>query len=179
MNRESLKAWCDQEPDPNHIKTNDDGSEYIDIVDVENLLSELDLLWGTEDFKFRVIESNGRIYGSASVVLTLTLLNQKRRLVGAATVMLAEDITHSEPTLLSEAQKNAAKKLGRKFGKYLNDRGTQQEFSGKRTKKMKKVDKMPPDKAIMEKYLAAVCVGDQITIEKLTSAYDIKVPENA
>lgn len=174
MNRDQLKQWCDQEPDPNHIKTNDDGSEYIDIVDVENLLSELDLLWGTEDFKYRVIESNGRLYGSASVVLTLTLLNQKRRIVGAATVPLAEDITHSEPTLLSEAQKNAAKKLGRKFGKYLNDRGTQTPHTNGKKKKMDKVAvKLQPDKFILEKYQAAFDINDVETMSKLSDRYYI------
>lgn len=177
MNREQLKEFLDR--DPIGVKDNDDGSQYIDIVTIETHLDSLDLLWGTEDFKFRVITIGDFFYGSASVVVTINLLGQKRRLVGAATRLLAGDISHSEPILLSECIKNGVKPMGKIFGKYLNERGEQQEsLSGKKKNKRTAV-KMPPDKTIMQKYLQAVAKGDQDTMEKLTSAYDIKVPENA
>lgn len=171
MNRTELIAWLDREPEQSWIKTNDDGSEYIDISTVEDLLSELDLLWGTEDFKFRVIESNGRLYGSASVVLTLSIFNQKRRITGAATLMLGEDITHSEPTLLSECIKNSAKKMGRLFGKYLNDRGTSTPIFTKKKRVQKEAVKIKPDKTILEKYQSAYENGDTETMNKLSEIY--------
>lgn len=132
------QQWLQQEPDPTEISKNSDGSDFIPIGIIEPLLDELtDGDWSTSNFKYSTQVYGTTLLISASVELSVRYKIKtgepgfgvwdtvRRRISGAVTFT---DATHGSnlnfaATALSECIKNAAKKLGPRFGRNLNDRG--------------------------------------------------------
>lgn len=124
------KEWLNQEPPAQEISKNNDGSEFIPIAIVEGLLDEYtDRTWKTCGFQFSLHPYGTTLLISASVELIVYHYADESRIyrsmVGAITFT---DIAYGSnlnfaATALSECIKNAAKKLGPRFGKNLNGRG--------------------------------------------------------
>lgn len=178
--------WIDQEPPEEEISTNKDGSVFQRIAVVESLLDELtDNRWSTRNFKFSLHPYSTTLLVSASIELcvlyrfcnevqltdgslhiTYTPL-RKRILVGAVTF---DDFSYAgnldfAGTALSEAIKNAAKKLGPRFGKNLNGRGEIKSETPKEKPEMDVVTK--------QKYKNAVAAGDTKTILEIENYYQL------
>ncbi len=186
MNDVERIRWLDENPPEEEISLNPDASEFLDIVVVENLLTELDSFWGTENFKSRVFQINDSWFGSASLELVVSYSGKTRRIVGAATLKVAPndlgeiDITHLEPTLASECKKNGSKKLGRRFGKYLNDRGQTQVATTTKSKREKRpAVLMIADERIRTQYRHAKELGNDKLVLTLESIYDKSTLLNA
>lgn len=170
-------SWVNNEVPEEEIDYNDDGSEFIPIPIVEGLLSKVDLCWGTENFKFRIFSIGERTFASGSLELVLVFFGKIRRIVGAATFEIfgGENV---EAVCTSECTKNASKKLGRRFGKFLNGRGDMLVRQGasptikKNGKQKPPAVKMQPDKYIREAYAKAVANNDTNIISTLENAYD-------
>lgn len=183
MNDQELKDWLNQEPEV--VKQNEDGSEYVDIVAIEEMLDEIDPCWGIENFKcaresvtlkFPDGTNPALDYATGTGELVITMYGKTRYISGACTVKIAQDITHYSPTVLSEVIKNAAKKLGRRAGKYLNDRGAQSApasvpITGRAKGKPAPV-LLPPDASIKQQFSIAVLNGDERKINLLKQIYD-------
>jgi len=128
----SLKDWLAQNPLPEEIMRNEDGSEYLSIEVVEPKLDYLCPTWDTENFShFLFIHPFGGTFCSGNVELIVEYKEYlesgqyntiKRRITGSATF----DLSRYNPNMnwgaicLSLCTVSAAKKLGRFFGKYLN-----------------------------------------------------------
>lgn len=177
-------SWLNEEPE--FIDCNLDGSEFIPILIIERLLTELDCGWGTENFKFRIITFENKTYISSSVELVISYGGKTRRIVGASSYELRPregiDFTtleNSEPTSLSESIKNAAKKLGKRMGSELNGRydsirgvkDTDTYSSGYKKLGSRSAVDMPPPPDIIERYKAAEEKGDIATLRSLEKIY--------
>ena len=168
----NINEWLDQSPKPEEIATNPDGSQYIPIGIVEQLLDDMTGKdWGTSNFKCTISETFEHTLVHASVELTFANdLGAYRVMAGSKTFNINDypDNQDWAAIALSECIKNAAKKLGRRFGRELNGRVDKPVI--------KKEGVLPkPDEKIMQKYLAALTAGDEATIKKLVSMYDIKI----
>lgn len=166
------KEWLDSDPPAHEVEKNADGSRYIPIRVVEELLDEYTGLdWSSDDFKWAALPLDGGVYWSGSIELLYFdpseggRMNQKP---GAATIFSGDYPGNKDwlPTLLSECIKNAAKKIGRRFGRYLNDDKSEarQRMQPVRTK---------PDAQIMKDYMEAVSRNDKDTIDFLVRTYEI------
>jgi hypothetical protein len=178
-------SWLNEEPE--FIDYNYDGSEFIPILIIERLLTELDAGWGTENFKFRILSFENKTYISSSVELVISYGGKTRRLVGAASYELttregmdALTLENAEPTSLSESIKNAAKKLGKRFGSELNGRydsirGVKKDndtySAGYKKPAARTATLMPPPPDITERYRNADSVGDIATMRSLEKIY--------
>ena len=133
MNTElSLQDWLNQEPLPEEIKSNTDGSRYIPIEFIKPKLDVLcDKNWDTLIFRHEMINMPDRsLYCTGSVELCVVfsygqdegVFYTERRLTGAATFDCQRYFpnTNFAAILLSLAIVNAAQNLGRFFGKHLN-----------------------------------------------------------
>ena len=121
MNTElSLQDWLNQEPLPEEIKSNIDGSRYIPI---EFIKTKLDYMtgskWQTVNFSHSFIELPDRtLLCSGSVELIV----EGRTITGSATF----DVQRYYPNMnwgaicQSLCIVNSAQNLGKVFGKYLN-----------------------------------------------------------
>lgn len=123
MTSKEWKDWLSEEPKPEEVKLNPDNSQYIPIGMLEQVLDTFDR-WGTSNFKFALLKTGGTIFASASISLDVWFDNQERHHTGASTFqILQNDVnTDYEATALSLALANAAKKLGKRFGRGLNNR---------------------------------------------------------
>lgn len=160
-----INKWLDTPPKDEEVATNADGSLYIPIGIVEQLLDDMTgSTWATRNFSFSIVAD----VVCGSVELYFPELN--RSMVGSKTFSIDEypDNQDWTATLLSECIKNAAKKLGRRFGRELNGRVEKQQSA-------KIAVKMKPDAKIMQKYLAAIASGDEVTANTLVSMYEIKI----
>lgn len=172
---DNVLQWLVQEPSENEIATNKDGSQFIPIAKVESLLDELtDGKWETERFQYSTIMYGTTLMVSASIELRVEYGDMKetdsyRRLVGAVTFSDMDYAGNLDfaGTALSEAIKNAAKKLGPRFGKNLNGRGEIKE-----AREGKQSVKLTPDKTIREQYLQAIAVGRLNEVRNLESMYN-------
>lgn len=177
--------WLQQQPLPEEVSKNDDGSEFIPIVIVETNLDELtDGDWSTKNFQYSVHVYGTTLLISASVELCVSyavnigkpgyghwvVLN--RTLVGAVTFT---DLKHGSnldfaATGLSEAIKNAAKKLGPRFGKNLNGRGGD---LNKATLPLEPLEKPIMDVITQKKYENAKKSGDTKTLLEIENYYQL------
>ena len=160
-----INTFLEQQPKPEEILVNEDGSQYIPIGIVENLLDAItDKTWGTRNFTFDTHGGNG--FFSAS----LELLFFDRVLVGTITFHETDydDNRDYAAIAASECIKNAAKRLGNRFGRSLNR-------IEKKQKAQKESVKLKPDAKIMQQYNYALISKDYSTVDKIVSIYDIKI----
>src|SRR5258707_2787916 len=172
-------GWLSQEPEEHEIANNKDGSQFIPIARVESLLDELTKgTWDTDQFQYSTLMYGTTLMISASIQLLVEYGQDDkgaggvyRRLVGAVTFanMDYADNLDFAGTALSEAIKNAAKKLGPRFGKNLNGRGEIKE-----TREGRKSIKLIPDQAIKAQYSAAIHNNRQNEIKNLESIYNFE-----
>jgi hypothetical protein len=145
MKKEPIKdhiEWLEQQPvfegDNKEVFENADGSQYIPVGIVENLLDQLtDTHWSTENFisnsSTRVSNSNEKTsFIGGKIELTVTYGNITRTLTGVCDIKVSDLIAKTihdkdnesyQATVLSNCLCNAAKKLGNRFGRSLNGRG--------------------------------------------------------
>lgn len=169
--------WLNQEPPIEEVARNNDGSEFIPIAIVENLLDEFtNNDWGTANFRYYFHPYSTTVLISGSLELSVTYyichkdgreIHGCRTLIGAVTFT---DDTHGSnlnfaATAKSECIKNAAKQLGRRFGRYLNDRGVVKE---------KDIQNKPiMDVITRKKYDNAKKHGDVKTQLEIENYYDV------
>lgn len=168
--------WLDEDPPSYEIAKNNDGSEFIPIAIVEELLNKLtDRTWETKHFAWSLFSHGDVVLVSASVQLEVgyTLGPSTphcvfRSITGAVTFTsdaYAPNINLAA-TALSECIKNAAKKLGRRFGNKLNDRGAVAEVS-------QLVPKPYMDVVTAKKYENARKAGDVKTQLEIENHYNV------
>lgn len=174
----AIPKWIDDDPPQEEIDQNADGSEFIPIPIVEDLLYKVDPYWGTENFKFRIFNIEQFFFASSSVELVINFFGTIRRLVGASTFEISEG-ENVEAKALSESTKNASKKLGKRFGKNLNGRGDMlvKEMPLPAPKKNGKEKppavKLQPDLKIQAQYNHAV-ENKTGMVDVLEALYEIK-----
>ena len=160
-----INKWLNEQPKPEEILSNDDGSQYIPIGTVEQLLDDATgQTWGTRNFQFDTHGGNG--FFSASIELIFL----DRILLGAITFHDTDypDNRDFAGTALSECLKNAAKKLGNRFGRSLNR-------LEKKPKAYKEPIKLKPDAKTMQLYAYALLNNDFKKRDELLDIYDIKI----
>ena len=129
-------ALLNREPDPKEVRVNQHAgnTRYLPISYVEMGLDELFFgLWSTENFKWQAMANE--VVGSIELVLTHPVTGQTIRKTGASAVMIRQQkgarITDLDakyhnslemdfPHLKSDCIVNAAKGLGKYFGRDLN-----------------------------------------------------------
>jgi hypothetical protein len=167
---QDFQAKLNKEPDPREFdKTPDGRADYLPISFVEMTLDEIYLgLWSTENFTWSAITNE--VQGSLELVVTHPITGKQIRRIGAASIIIMVDSLAPEekdkmskqarnlfaldpankkpnaldlafPKLKAECVSNAAKSLGKVFGRDIN-------------RKNKDVFK-PPLKPISDKALLA------------------------
>lgn len=123
MTDEELKTWLSTPCADSDIKPNSDGSEYIPIGIIENKLDKFDS-WGTSNFKFQIFKTSNYWFASGSVELLVVNNKKSKTINGAVTYSIGRRDSNMdyEATVLSFCIANAAKKLGKQFGRHLNGR---------------------------------------------------------
>lgn len=181
-----LLDWLNYPPAEEEISKNLDGSEFIPIGIVENKLTRLDPFWGTENFRFQLIQgASGCMFADGSLELVVTYGGRTRRLVGAATLLVPADTEFDNPvvnsnfgaTVKSECIKNSAKGCGRSFGSALNERDlilTPVNKSQKNGKQKPPAVKMKPDSKIQSQYNKAFENNEDGLIAALNDIYEIQ-----
>jgi len=159
-----------EQPKAEHIASNSDGSQYIPIGFIEQYLDELtESNWTTKNFVFYTGTGD---FISASIELVVQTPEINRTLVGGITFHPSEYPNNYDfvGIAISECTKNAAKKLGDRFGRSLNGRTELRQ-----SKADKEPSKIKPDASIMKQYMAALQANNILAIDRLTNIYDIKV----
>lgn len=108
------------EPAPDSLESVGDNAQTVVISHVEMTLDKMYLgLWSTEHFKWERIM--GEMCGSLELVVTHPVTKQQLRRTGAAAIRYDDsNFTMALPLLKAECTKNAAKSLGKVFGRDLN-----------------------------------------------------------
>lgn len=134
----NFQTKVNRKPRANNIKRNDlTRSNYLDIEYIEATLDEVYMgVWQTHSFVTQVVANE--LVGSMILEVFHPVANHWIRRVGSASVPIQfkknSDITDisnkiknalvkNAPTLKSECLKNAAKSLGKRFGRDLNREG--------------------------------------------------------
>ncbi len=187
----SLEQWLNQEPLPEEIRTNVDGSRYIPIEFIKPKLSFLSSSWSTTNFQHSFPKMlNGKLFVSGSIELHISyykdlrttegrkhiekaILQKTERVISGAATFDIDDYypnTHFAQTCLSLCIVAAAKEIGKFFGRDLNkERLTvPSEETGKKKKE--------PDLLVKKQMANAVVLNDQDTIESLKKSYDFVQP---
>lgn len=169
--------WLNQEPEADLIQDSPEGGRHIPIEKLKPLLTELDPFWGTENFKWNYMLIGGAMHLSSSVELIVTYGDKKRRLAGASTfdVNTYGENTHYVAIGLSEAIKNSAKNLGKRFGSELNLPQEGVDVLPKQKTNGRKIPvKINADKEIRKQYASAVARMDSVEVSKLESMYNFE-----
>ena len=119
---EKLQQWVkdlNAEPNPIHIKKNDDGSLYIPISVTQVLLD--DIFLGQWDFEM-TRDTYGRKWARGSGVMTCTnpINGEKIKRSGDAGILLTGNVRTDSPRLEAMVLLSAARKFGKVFGRDLN-----------------------------------------------------------
>lgn len=111
-------------PNPEYVKKNPEGYDYIPIGLVEQTLDEVCQGWTTFDPSFSIVQVGEGYLATATIVLYFTYEEQSYSTVGAHSMYISmRDInTNYAATCLSYAIANAAKRRGIIFGRDLNGR---------------------------------------------------------
>ena len=107
------------EPNPDHIRKNEDGSLYLPISHTQNLLDEIFI--GQWDFE--VTQSvYGRKWARGSGIMEVTnpVTGAKTKRNGDAAILLTGNLRTDSPRLEAMILLSCAKKFGRVFGRDLN-----------------------------------------------------------
>jgi hypothetical protein len=130
----TLKEWLDTPCKESEIAYLDENRTiaYIPIGIIEKILDDVrdfDCEWSTTNFRATAFKSVNTTFVSGSIELLITMFKEHGEVriisrVGAATLPIytKDDNQDYEGTILSLALSNAAKKLGRRFGRHLNGR---------------------------------------------------------
>lgn len=135
----TVKEWLATPCTEDEVATLDDGAEYIPIGILEGILDDAPSpveWWGTEGFRFSIFKTASYWFASGSVELVLMFNDgSKRSMQGACTMNISSADTNMdyEATILSFCVANAAKKLGKRFGRHLNGRMEKGETAVKLT----------------------------------------------
>jgi len=131
VNGIDIEKWLQEPCEDQYVKYLDANKTiaYLPIGIVEQYLDVFDS-WGTSGFKFVIYKASTHWFASGSVKLKVKYKIQpdgkevKRVMTGAMTLSIssADDNMDYEGTLLSYCISNAAKKLGKRFGRHLNGR---------------------------------------------------------
>lgn len=165
---EDMQKWLGTEPPI--ICQNDQGFDYIPIRDLEDTLDEYDPFWARENHRYHFVEVGDYLYLSTSIQIVVVA---SRVLTGGSMLKLNDypDNENIIQTGISEATKAAAKVLGRRFGKYLNE--NRRETPAREPKTIKK---LPADHSIRQIYARSVAEGIWGVVERLESIYDFSQP---
>lgn len=126
----SLKEWLSQpckESDVRYLqpdsKDPDKRAAYIPIGIIENTLDEFDS-WDTYNFSGGIVKAGNFWFYDASVLLEVKFKAKVIKRTGAVTFQISSQDSNMDfaATALSFCIANAAKKLGKKFGRHLNGR---------------------------------------------------------
>jgi hypothetical protein len=133
----TIREWLDTPCPDSEISYIQDGDKkiaYIPIGITERTLDEK-FDWDTVEQKFHIHKTSNYWFASGSVLLHVRAnaeaqaehnanVGYERMISGAATIRISskDDNMHYESTVLSLAINNAATRLGRRFGRHLNDR---------------------------------------------------------
>lgn len=111
-------------PNPEYVKKNPEGYDYIPIGLVEQTLDEVCQGWTTFDPSFSIVQVGEGYLATATIVLYFTYEEQSYSTVGAHSMYISQrDLnTNYAATCLSYAIANAAKRRGIVFGRDLNGR---------------------------------------------------------
>jgi hypothetical protein len=177
-----IKAWLDEHPTPDMIEQNPDGSDYLPIWVVENLLEELyenkATEWDRKNHQYMVHEINGFLYLSTSFELFLKNgihPEFNRTILCGSMIKLLDypDNSNWIATGIAEATKAGVKVLGNKFGKSLNARTVLKNKNG--SDKKRNTELLKPDKEIRLQHGRALLENDTDAIQKLEKIYDFKI----
>lgn len=120
----TLAELLDKEPEQSDICIHN-GAEYLPIGIVEKYLDEVDSAWSTRDFSYSF--AMGAYSGSIQLTINGKDKDGKdvvKTAIGAFTlpVTSTDDNSNYVATLKSYCISNAAKSMGRRFGRHLNGR---------------------------------------------------------
>ncbi len=127
---DNLKLWLAQpckEEDVRYLEPDnpdpDKRGAYIPIGVIEQTLDELDS-WNAFDFKHQITKAGGYWISDASVQLVITHDGKTLSRPGSVSFFVSSRDSNVDfaATALSFCIANAAKKLGKKFGRHLNGR---------------------------------------------------------
>ena len=168
--------WLNSEPLTSEVELSPYGGRHIPIDKLRPILDKLN--WSTTNYK-PTLYTDGYANKSAcgSIELTVTVDGVQRTVTGAYNLLLSEAPNGFwNGTLKSECIKNAAKDLGKRFGRDLNDDLPKEQLV--KEVAVKNTLKAKPDSKIMKQFLSAVEKGDEAAITTLTNIYEIKYEPN-
>lgn len=167
------------------VEDNGYGGMHIPIDNLEDKLD--DFGYSEHSYKWQIyMDKEGNQCVAASIELTLLMRYQDdifgpvnpRTFVGACNFRFSDlaPIEDWNATAKSMCVKNAASDAGRYLGRGLNvDSIPARATNGKGKRE---AVKRKPDMLIMNKYMNAIKVGDQKTIDDLLENYDIKIEKD-
>lgn len=124
-----IKKWLEEPCEEIYIRYLDPQKTiaYLPIGIIEQYLDNF-RSWGASNFHFTIHKASNHWFASGSVSLEVEYEHDgkdiKRSLPGGMTMTIGstDENTDYEATILSYCISNAAKKLGRRFGRHLNGR---------------------------------------------------------
>lgn len=119
----SMEEWLSQHPPATELTKDEQDFDHIPIGIIEELLDNFDN-WNATDFKYTVSRLGSVNIADASILLTVQYGDKTIKRTGAKTITLygaGEDKNFSE-SAKSICIRNAAKTLGNRFGRSLNNR---------------------------------------------------------
>jgi hypothetical protein len=98
--------------------------EYLKGDTVEEYLDEVDPAWSTDNWKFNILSAGARYFVDASIRLSLHLKGMHKTSIGTYSGFFTgkEKITNYAATAETMCIKNAASRIGKLFGRKLNER---------------------------------------------------------
>lgn len=163
----TIKEWLNQHPPENEIQKDEQGFDHIPIGIVEELLDNFDN-WNATDFKYTVSRVGNNSIADASILLTVQYNDKVIKRTGAKTI----PVYSSTDNNLSEAAKsicirNAAKTLGNRFGRSLNNRCVIGEPDAAIDSRQDATGNM----IVIQKWKNAEKNGDYATLDELDHQY--------
>ena len=164
-----MESMSNKVTPPENISTNSDGSRFIPIRKLEDMLDEYQ--WSTRNLQWQFLKEAGTISVSASIELVIDTAKGQRSFVGACNFPIERinPNSHWLATAKSECIKNAASDISEYLGRGLNDDIEIQKEAY--TEKIR--PKATPTSSIMQKFNDAVSQGDEKTAALLKNIYEI------
>lgn len=100
MQELSLSDWLNQEPLPEEIRYNTDGSMYIPVEFIKIKLDYLDKFWSTENFSHYLQHVQGRDYcfGSVELIVTFNEYKKNTDLIGGKSTIVNKRVISGAAT---------------------------------------------------------------------------------
>lgn len=122
VSKKTLSEWVEemnQDPNPDYVKKNEDGSEFIPISTTQKLLDEkFHGLWDFEMLRETYGKTSARGYGR--MICTCPINGEKITRGGDAAINLTGDLKMDSPKLEAMVLLSCAKKFARCLGRDLN-----------------------------------------------------------